>query len=112
VRVERSGGESTWARAGLNKGSAASNHVLTDHSGLINVMLAGGRVAFGRPFQDEVEDPSRFNAGAEETCPHASGAQEREVDWLLQKPEFCVIIQLDFLTHNKKMYEMYSMRNR
>ena len=42
MRVKRSGGESTWARAGLNKGSAASNHVLTDHSGLINVMLAGG----------------------------------------------------------------------
>ncbi len=82
-------------RAGLNKGSAASNHVLTDHSGLINVMLAGGgrRSRSEDPFKTKTRPgrASRFNAGAEETCPHASGAQEREVDWLLQKPEFCAI---------------------
>ncbi len=52
-------------------------------------MLAGGGSRSEDPFK--TKDPSRFNAGAEETCPHASGGQEREVDWLLQKPEFCVI---------------------
>ena len=58
-------------------------------------MLAGGGFAFGGPFQDEDPSRLRFNAGAEETRRNLPSrlrwAGPREVDWLLQKPEFCVI---------------------